>query len=117
MLRPNLEQVRRPEPPSTNIDQDMCCPNIDTVSSLTSLTSMVSVSPQDNSNAQYFDISGIQVMQSAATADYEGRLERLKQIAEYEIAQRDIQAQANMNLQDSKRLLYYNSKKHHIMRQ
>ena len=59
MLRPNLEQVRRPEP-STNIDQEMGDPNIDTerqsISSLTSLSSMSASPPDNNINIQHFNI-------------------------------------------------------------
>ena len=59
----------------------------------------MSVSPPDNnSNTQYFNIADVQVIQNAAAADYEGRLERQRQMAEYEIAQREIQARANIEL-------------------
>ena len=72
------------------------------------------VNPRATSNAnvgegnvnptQYVNI-GDGVNTTAATADHEGRLERLRQIAEFEIRQRDIKEQENMEL--ARRQAYY----------
>ena len=71
-------------------------------------------SSTNTGNAQHFDISGDTVDTSAATADYEARLERLKQEAEYQTQQMAAAHQQQLELarQQAKTLLQEQQRAH-----
>jgi len=71
-------------------------------------------SSTNTDNTQYFDISEAMVDTSAATADYEARLERLKQEAEYQTQQMAAAHQQQLELarQQAKTLLQEQQRAH-----